>query len=136
MGHPFTQARLAIVEVIAILAQREELAEIIGPGSRSRSATPRYICPDATEWLMPCAAATSAAIASQLSHDQCAQSVGPSARRATSSAMAASRRAAAAASTRAPSVIAATTAASSALRSASASGNRPTPGTQRSPSCG
>ena len=30
-GHPFTQARVAIVEVIAILAQREELAEIVGP---------------------------------------------------------------------------------------------------------
>jgi hypothetical protein len=30
-GHPFTQARIALVEAIAILAQREELAEIIGP---------------------------------------------------------------------------------------------------------
>jgi hypothetical protein len=30
-GHPFTQARVAIVEAIAILAQREELAEIAGP---------------------------------------------------------------------------------------------------------
>lgn len=30
-GHPFTQARVAIVEAIAILAQREELAEITGP---------------------------------------------------------------------------------------------------------
>ena len=30
-GHPFTQARFAIVEAIAILAQREELAEIVGP---------------------------------------------------------------------------------------------------------
>jgi Protein of unknown function (Hypoth_ymh) len=30
-GHPFTQARIAIVEAIAILAQREELAEIVGP---------------------------------------------------------------------------------------------------------
>lgn len=30
-GHPFTQARVAIIEAIAILAQREELAEIIGP---------------------------------------------------------------------------------------------------------
>ena len=30
-GHPFTQARVAIVEAIAILAQREELAEIVGP---------------------------------------------------------------------------------------------------------
>jgi hypothetical protein len=35
-GHPFTQARVAIVEAIAILAQREELAEIVGPvGPRS-----------------------------------------------------------------------------------------------------
>ena len=67
-------------------------------GRRSRSATARYICPEAMAWLIPWAAATSAAIASQLSHDQWAQSVGPSARRATSSAMAASRRAAAAAS--------------------------------------
>lgn len=30
-GHPFTQARVAIVEAIAILAQREELNEIVGP---------------------------------------------------------------------------------------------------------
>lgn len=30
-GHPFTQARVAIVEAIAILVQREELADIIGP---------------------------------------------------------------------------------------------------------
>lgn len=30
-GHPFTQAHVAIVEAIAILAQREELAEIVGP---------------------------------------------------------------------------------------------------------
>ena len=30
-GHPFTQARVALVEAIAILAQREELAEIVGP---------------------------------------------------------------------------------------------------------
>lgn len=30
-GHPLTQARVAIVEAIAILAQREELAEITGP---------------------------------------------------------------------------------------------------------
>lgn len=30
-GHPFTQARIAIVEAIAILSQREELAEIVGP---------------------------------------------------------------------------------------------------------
>jgi hypothetical protein len=30
-SHPFTQARVAIVEAIAILAQREELAKIVGP---------------------------------------------------------------------------------------------------------
>ncbi|WP_087101787.1 TIGR02391 family protein [Nocardiopsis sp. JB363] len=30
-GHPFTQARVAIVEAIAILTQREELDEIVGP---------------------------------------------------------------------------------------------------------
>jgi hypothetical protein len=30
-GHPFTQARVALVEAIAILRQREELAEIVGP---------------------------------------------------------------------------------------------------------
>ncbi len=30
-GHPFTQARVAVVEAVAILAQREELAEIVGP---------------------------------------------------------------------------------------------------------
>lgn len=30
-GHPFTKARVGIVEAIAILAQREELAEIVGP---------------------------------------------------------------------------------------------------------
>jgi hypothetical protein len=30
-GHPFTQARVAIVDAMAILAQREELAEIVGP---------------------------------------------------------------------------------------------------------
>jgi hypothetical protein len=30
-GHPFTQARVAIIEAIAILSQREELAEIVGP---------------------------------------------------------------------------------------------------------
>jgi Protein of unknown function (Hypoth_ymh) len=29
--HPFMQARVAIVEAVAILAQREELAEIVGP---------------------------------------------------------------------------------------------------------
>ena len=31
VGHPFTQARIAIVEAVAILTQREELAEIVGP---------------------------------------------------------------------------------------------------------
>lgn len=30
-SHPFTQARVAIIEAIAILSQREELAEIVGP---------------------------------------------------------------------------------------------------------
>lgn len=30
-GHPFSQARVAIVEAIAILAQHEELARIVGP---------------------------------------------------------------------------------------------------------
>jgi hypothetical protein len=30
-GHSFQQARVAIVEAVAILAQREELAEIVGP---------------------------------------------------------------------------------------------------------
>jgi Protein of unknown function (Hypoth_ymh) len=30
-AHPFTQARIAIVDAIAIVANREELAEIIGP---------------------------------------------------------------------------------------------------------
>ncbi|OBF70489.1 hypothetical protein A5750_23235 [Mycobacterium sp. 852002-51613_SCH5001154] len=30
-GHPFTQARVAIVEAMAILTQREELAEVVGP---------------------------------------------------------------------------------------------------------
>jgi hypothetical protein len=29
-GHPFTQARVALVEAIAILEQREALAEIVG----------------------------------------------------------------------------------------------------------
>jgi hypothetical protein len=38
-GHPFTQARLAIIEAIAILAQREELAEIVGPVGPQLSAT-------------------------------------------------------------------------------------------------
>ncbi len=30
-GHPFTQARVAIVEAVAILSQREELSAIVGP---------------------------------------------------------------------------------------------------------
>jgi hypothetical protein len=30
-SHPFTQARVAIIEAVAILSQREELAEIVGP---------------------------------------------------------------------------------------------------------
>lgn len=38
-GHPFTQARVAIVEATAILAQREELAEIVGPVGPRLSAT-------------------------------------------------------------------------------------------------
>lgn len=38
-GHPFTQARIAIVEAIAILTQREELAEIVGPIGPRLSAT-------------------------------------------------------------------------------------------------
>jgi hypothetical protein len=38
-GHPFTQARVAIVEAIAILAQREELAEILGPVGPRLSAS-------------------------------------------------------------------------------------------------
>ncbi|TCC48056.1 hypothetical protein E0H73_43025 [Kribbella pittospori] len=38
-GHPFTQARVAIVEAIAILAQREELADIIGPVGPRLSAS-------------------------------------------------------------------------------------------------
>ena len=37
--HPFTQARIAIVEAIAILAQREELAEILGPVGPQLSAS-------------------------------------------------------------------------------------------------
>jgi hypothetical protein len=37
--HPFTQARVAIVEAIAILAQREELAEIVGPVGPRLSAS-------------------------------------------------------------------------------------------------
>ena len=89
-------------------------------GTRSRSATAKYIWPDAMPWVMPCAAETSAAIASQLSHDHWAWSTGPIAWRRTSSAMAASRRADAAASARAQSAMAATTVASSARTSASA----------------
>jgi hypothetical protein len=38
-AHPFTQARVAIVEAIAILAQREELAEIVGPVGPRLSAS-------------------------------------------------------------------------------------------------
>jgi hypothetical protein len=38
-GHPFTQARIAIVEAIAILIQREELSEIIGPVGPRLSAS-------------------------------------------------------------------------------------------------
>jgi hypothetical protein len=38
-GHPFTQARVAIVEAIAILTQREELAEIVGPVGPKLSAS-------------------------------------------------------------------------------------------------
>jgi hypothetical protein len=38
-GHPFTQARVALVEAIAILAQREELAEIVGPVGPRLSAS-------------------------------------------------------------------------------------------------
>jgi Protein of unknown function (Hypoth_ymh) len=38
-GHPFQQARVAIIEAIAILAQREELAEIIGPVGPRLSAS-------------------------------------------------------------------------------------------------
>lgn len=37
--HPFTQARVAIVEAIAIVAQREELAEIVGPVGPRLSAS-------------------------------------------------------------------------------------------------
>jgi hypothetical protein len=39
MGHPFQQARTAIVEAIAILAQREELAEVVGPVGPRLSAS-------------------------------------------------------------------------------------------------
>lgn len=38
-GHPFNQARVAIVEAIAILANREELAEITGPAGPRLSAS-------------------------------------------------------------------------------------------------
>jgi hypothetical protein len=38
-GHPFTQARVAIVEAISILSQREELAEIVGPVGPRLSAS-------------------------------------------------------------------------------------------------
>jgi hypothetical protein len=92
-------------------------------GSRSRSATLRYIWPDATPWLTPSAAATSAAMESQLSHDHWAQSVGPSARRRTNSAIAASRRAEAAASTHAHPVMAAITMLSSASARSSDAGS-------------
>lgn len=37
--HPFSQARVAIVEAIAILAQREELAKIVGPVGPRLSAS-------------------------------------------------------------------------------------------------
>jgi hypothetical protein len=38
-GHPFTQARVAIVEAISILSQKEELAEIVGPVGPRLSAS-------------------------------------------------------------------------------------------------
>lgn len=38
-GHPFSQARVAIVEAIAILTHREELAEIVGPVGPQLSAS-------------------------------------------------------------------------------------------------
>lgn len=38
-SHPFTQARLAIIEAISILSQREELAEIVGPVGPQVSAS-------------------------------------------------------------------------------------------------
>lgn len=38
-GHPFTQARVALIEAIAILAQREELAEIVGPAGPRLAAS-------------------------------------------------------------------------------------------------
>jgi len=38
-GHPFTQARVTIVQATAILAQREELAEIVGPVGPRLSAS-------------------------------------------------------------------------------------------------
>lgn len=42
-GHPFTQARVAIVEAIAILAQREELAEIVGPTGPRLAASELHV---------------------------------------------------------------------------------------------
>jgi Protein of unknown function (Hypoth_ymh) len=38
-NHPFTQARVAIIEAVAILVQREELAEIVGPAGPRFSAS-------------------------------------------------------------------------------------------------
>lgn len=38
-GHPFTRARIAIVEAVAILAHREELYSIVGPVGPRLSAT-------------------------------------------------------------------------------------------------
>lgn len=38
-GHPFSQARVAIIEAIAILEQREELAAIVGPVGPRVAAT-------------------------------------------------------------------------------------------------
>lgn len=38
-GHPFTQARVAIIEAIAILTQREELAGIVGPAGPRLAAS-------------------------------------------------------------------------------------------------
>lgn len=38
-GHPFSQARVAIIEAAAILSQREELAEIVGPVGPRLSAS-------------------------------------------------------------------------------------------------
>src|ERR1700722_11553728 len=73
---------------------------------------------------MPCAAPTSAAVASQLSHDHRPHSAAPpSIRRLTSSAIAASRRGDAAPPTRAQPVTAATTIESSAHFSSSRPGS-------------